>query len=240
MGGPGGGDNPHNYVYGFTPTGKEMQPVLLNGKDGKRHNCSGGLYVYDTSEDDGTTEIDTSADQCETLNKKQDLFIPVTEVNSLFLHARKLSEGLFVLEYRDFNIVLCAIHGADIFKPEKVLRLLYAKELKGLENKRYIMVNEWDSVDENLYRTQLSVILKVRSMENYCAVILVSNNNTKCYQCGRNRTAQVVKAENGKFGIDLSRAGGPETIWRNKDGMKAEWRKNIEWLIESFGMTVYE
>lgn len=94
-------------------------------------------------------------------------------------------------------------------------------------------VNEWDIVDDDYYKTQLSVVLKVRAMENYCAVILKSKNMNKCYQCGQNRTAQVVKSENGLFGIDLSRTGGPETIWRNKDGMKAAWRENIEWLIES-------
>ena len=83
------------------------------------------------------------------------------------------------------------------------------------------------------YRTTLSAILKVRAMENFCAVILSSQNITKCYQCGNNRTAQVVKAVNGKFGIDLSRTGGPETIWKDKQGMKASWRDNIEWLIKS-------
>ena len=38
---------------------------------------------------------------------------------------------------------------------------------------------------------------------------------------------------NGVFGIDLSRTGGPETIWKNKQGMKRIWRNNIEWLVES-------
>ena len=62
---------------------------------------------------------------------------------------------------------------------------------------------------------------------------MASENITKCFQCGRNRTAQVVKQENGRFGIDLSRTGGPETIWKNKEGMRASWRDNIEWLIDS-------
>lgn len=70
-------------------------------------------------------------------------------------------------------------------------------------------------------------------MENYCAVILASPQIKKCYQCGKNRTAQVVNPVNGSFGIDLSRTSGLEAIWRNKPGMKACWRDNIEYLIES-------
>jgi hypothetical protein len=68
-------------------------------------------------------------------------------------------------------------------------------------------------------------------MENFCAVLLESGNINECYQCGKNRTAQVVKSENGRFCIDLDRTTGPEAIWKNKEGMKACWRDNFEWLI---------
>lgn len=130
-------------------------------------------------------------------------------------------------------MILCIVDDEDIMKPEKVLNLLYDKRLKTIKKKKYIIINRWDNLDLDFYRTKLSVILKVRSMENYCAVILSSPQITKCYQCGHNRTAQIVKSENGSFGIDLSRTGGPETIWKNKMGMKAVWRDNIEWLIDS-------
>lgn len=96
-----------------------------------------------------------------------------------------------------------------------------------------IIINQWNKIDSDFYQTKLSVVLKVRAMENYCAVILLSDNITKCFQCGQNRTAQVVKSENGQFGIDLARTDGPETIWQNKVGMKACWRDNIEWLIST-------
>ena len=120
-----------------------------------------------------------------------------------------------------------------IIQPERVLPLLYAEQLKGIPNKRYIIINRWGNVDPTFYAATLSVVLKVRAMENYCAVILSSSNLTKCYQCGQNRTAQVVKAVNGQFGLDLRRTGGPDTIWRDKAGMKARWRDNIEWLIST-------
>lgn len=55
----------------------------------------------------------------------------------------------------------------------------------------------------------------------------------KCYQCGKNRTAQVVKANDGFWGIDLERTSGPEAIWKNKQGMRASWRTNYEWLVEN-------
>jgi hypothetical protein len=119
-------------------------------------------------------------------------------------------------------------------KPEKVLKLLYHQALKKYSSKKYLIVNRWKELDIDYYRTKLSLILKVRSMENYCAVILTSPSLTKCYQCGKTRNAQVVAAQNGQFGIDLERAGGPETIWKNKPGMmKAEWSSNVEWLINS-------
>jgi hypothetical protein len=231
MAGDGTVPNPHNYVFGFTPTGKEMTPSLLNGVYKGDRNISGGIYVYDTSEDDGSAEIDPSVNQAESVNKVSDLYIPVGDVAGFLHKAKPLTDNISVLRHSGANVILCLVDDADILLPEKVLKLLYADALKQFSNKRYVIINRWDKVDTHFYETTLSVVLKVRAMENYCAVILDSSNLTKCYQCGQNRTAQVVKAENGQFGIDLKRTGGPETIWRNKVGMKECWRDNIEWLI---------
>lgn len=231
-----GYERPNNYVYGFTPFGKEMHPVLLNGaENNNRHNFLGGIYVYDITADDRKCEIDTSFYQDEKPNKNSDIYIPINDIDRFINKGKYIAEGIRVLKFREQNIVICLVNDDDIMKPEKVLKLLYAKELKDIKNKRYIIINQWNTVDEEFYKTQLSVVLKVRSMENFCAVLLAANNMTKCFQCGNVRSAQVVKPENGKFGIDLSRTGGPEIIWRNKgDGMtKASWRENVEWLIES-------
>ena len=231
MGGNGRTNNPHNYVYGFTPSGKEMRPVLLNGEDDGKRNISGGIYVYNTADDDGTAEADSSIDQTESVNKNSDFWMPVNGIDDFIQKTKPFTDGIRILGHEGKNVVMCLVDGEDILKPENVLKLLYAEKLKEIKNKRYIIINRWDSVDTEFYRTKLSVLLKVRSMENYCAVLLSSSNINKCYQCGQNRTAQVVKAVDGRFGIDLSRTGGPETIWRNKDGMRAAWRDNIEWLI---------
>lgn len=233
MAGEGGGSNPHNYVFGFTPSGKEMTPKLLNGIDSGRRNYSGGIYVYDTAENDGTSEVDSSLHQSETINKTSDFYIPVDRIIEVAHQGRALSDNLFVLKHDSANIVFCLIEKEDILAPEKVLQLLYSPQLKGITNKRYIIINRWGTIDRDFYATKLSVVLKVRAMENYCAVLLTSDNLTKCFQCGQNRTAQVVKAVNDTYGLDLRRTGGPETIWRDKTGMKARWRNNIEWLIHS-------
>ncbi len=233
MAGEGTGSSPHNYVFGFTPSGKEMTPRLLNGIDSGRRNFSGGIYVYDTSEDDGTTEPDISLNQAESVNQKSDFYIPADGIEKVIRQGQPLANNIYVIKHGTTNIILCLANGADIMKPEKILPLLYEEQLKGISNKRYIIINRWDSVDPEFYATTLSVTLKVRAMENFCAVILSSNNLTKCYQCGQNRTAQIVKAVNGQFGLDLRRAGGPDTIWRDKAGMKARWRNNIEWLVHT-------
>ena len=70
----------------------------------------------------------------------------------------------------------------EIPKPEMVLKLLYNHNLKNGKNKRYILINKWEHVEKEFFDNELSQVLKVRSMENYCAVILESDLITKCYQ----------------------------------------------------------
>ena len=125
------------------------------------------------------------------------------------------------------------VNGEDILKPEIVQKLLYSEKIKKYKNKKYIIINRFDQVDEEFYKDKLSIVLKVRAMENFCAVILESNNINKCYQCGKNRTAQVIKEIDGVWGIDLERTTGPEAIWRDKQGVRASWRDNYEWLVNN-------
>lgn len=145
---------------------------------------------------------------------------------------------VFFNEYQEcISAIELHVSGLHLFEQSseselKVLPLLYAPELKRYKNKKYIIINRHGHIDPEMFRQKLSTVLKVRSMENFCAVILESENINKCFQCGKNRTAQVVKATNGVFGVDLDRTTGPEAIWRNKQGMKASWRENFEWLVE--------
>lgn len=229
MGGDGTVESPKSYVYGFNPNGGELQPVNLSGPSDIR-NIPGGLYVYEIDGEPGESKTDNSNIQ-ETVNKKWQFAFEIGGTDSLLERSDKISEGLYRLEQGSDNIIFCVVKGMDILQPEKVLPLLYSEKLSGIPNKRYIILNRHTNLDEELFVTKLSLILKVRAMENFCAVILESDTIHKCYQTGKNRTAQVVKAQSGLFCIDLERTTGPEAIWKNKQGMRESWRKNFEWLI---------
>lgn len=231
MGGNGLIKNPKAYVYGFNPNGKEL--VAINGnKENPKNNCPGSIYIYDTALDDGGSSRDLSLNQKKSINKNYHLKFPLDKSWEVLKKAKKLTESLYVQEMGNLNIIYILVEGDDIFKAEKFLPLLYSKELKELNNKRYIIINRYETIDEEFFENKLSILLKVRSMENFCGVILESKNINNCYQAGKNRTAQVIEAIAGEYRIDLSRTTGPEAIWKNKDGMRASWRDNYEWLVD--------
>ena len=129
------------------------------------------------------------------------------------------------------NIVICVVENDDIFYIEKFLYKLYSPALTKYKNKRYIIFNKFTNLTKEIYENKLSLILKVRAMENYCAVILESDYINMCYQSTDVRHPQVVKEENGTYYLDLGRMTGPEAIWKNKNGMKASWRNGFEFLL---------
>lgn len=225
-----GGCAQKNYVYGFNANGGAIKPVNLNGSS-EVNDVSGGLYVYEVAKNCGAGEDDDS-NLVETVNKKWQFEVPVGNTEAILKQSEKIIDSVYKIRSGNNDVILCLVDGMDIMKPEKVLPLLYAPELKQYKNKKYIIINRYGHIDPEMFRQKLSTVLKVRSMENFCAVILESENINKCFQCGKNRTAQVVKATNGFFGIDLDRTTGPEAIWKNKQGMKASWRENFEWLVE--------
>lgn len=234
--------NDHNYVFGFTPSGKEMRPILINGRDGGKRNFPDGVYVYDTAQAVGPLGVDPSARQQENPSRDEEVFIPADGIMDFYMKGREVKAGLRVLQVNGFNLVMCLIEDDAILKPESVLKLLYSRELADLPEKKYLIVNRWGTVDKDFYESQLSLILKVHSMQNFCAVMLTSSNMTKCFQASKSKTAQVVKAVNGRYGLALGRMGGPEAIWRDHNSgvkgtlrtcMRASWRKNVEWLVES-------
>lgn len=231
MGGDGQIANGPNYVFGFNKNGGQLEPVNLCG-DSSKHNNPGGLYVYEVRTDEGQPEVDTS-NQSETENKHWHMKFPVGQSDEFLKDADRVSEYIYYKKVGISNVFFLMVEGEDILKPEIVQKLLYASELKKYANRKYVIISRFGTLDEGFYREKLSLILKVRSMENFCAVVLESENINKCYQCGKNRTAQVVKAIDGSWGIDLDRTSGPEAIWKNKQGMRASWRKNYEWLVEN-------
>ena len=231
MGGDGTVKNGHNYVFGFNRNGGQLTPKNLCGSS-EKHNEPGGLYVYTIGKEPGEAEPDDS-NPFETVNKKRQLFWPVAGSKSVLAEAEKVTDSIYRKQVGRYNVFLLLVDGLDILKPEVVQPLLYAKEIHKYPDRKYMIVNHHEHVDEQFFTEKLSVVLKVRAMENYCAVILESDNINKCYQCGKSRTVQVVRAEDGAFGIDLERTTGPDAIWKDKEGMRASWRKNYEWLVEN-------
>lgn len=231
MGGDGESIKNHNYVFGFNKNGGQLSPVNLCG-DSSRHNIPGGLYVYEIGNDEGLPEVDVS-NRVETVNQKWQLNYMIGSSDELLRASDEISKNIYHQKVGAHNVFFLFVDGMDILKPEKIQYLLYSKSLKKYNNRKYVIINRHDKLDEKFFHEKLSIILKVRAMENFCAVILESDNINKCYQCGKNRTAQVVKEVDGSWGIDLERATGPEAIWKNKQGMRASWRKNYEWLVEN-------
>lgn len=230
MGGDGKKERPNSYVYGFSPNGKELKPHLINGSS-NQINMPGGIYIYDLADDDGGEEPESSINQFKTGNKYQDFFIPVGNIDKILKKATEVEKNLYVYKHEDFNIIIVVTEYDEIFMAETFLPLMYSEKLKKYRNRRYVLVSKYEQLDSDLYKNQLSVVLKVRAMENFCAVILESDIENNCYQTGKSKTAQVLKPENGMYGLDLSRMTGPEAIWKNKgDYFKVSWRKNFEWL----------
>lgn len=232
MGGQNKGEKTKSYVYGFNPEGGELKPYNLMKKTEKL-NEAGTVYVYDIQNDNQKPSIDTSINQDKKPNKNYHIKLPVGNINEFLNKCVSIDKSLYLHKFDNQNIIICMLEEYDILKPEKVLQLLHNKNLKNISNKRYIIVNKFENLDKEFYETKLSVVLKVRAMENFCAVILESDIVNNCYQTGKNRTAQVLlPTSDGCYEIDLERTSGPESIWKNKVGMKASYRQNIEIIID--------
>lgn len=227
----GGTDEAANgsYVYGFNKNGGPISPIVAKGIPG-RNDTPGGIYIYEITQERGKPEPDRS-NLIETVNKNWHYAVPVGNINQILRHSEKIDDSIYHQCVGDNNVFFFLVRGMDILRPEIIQKLLYSPKLKAFNRKKYIIINQHDSISDNDYANFLSLILKVRAMENFCAVILESKNLNKCFQTGKNRTAQVLSPTNGTFQIDLDRTSGPEAIWKNKQGMRESWRKNYEWLV---------
>ena len=73
---------------------------------------------------------------------------------------REIKDGLRVLETGGINLVMCLVEEDDIMKSETVLKLLYARELADLPDKKYLIINRWQNVDYDFYAKKLSHMAK--------------------------------------------------------------------------------
>lgn len=220
-----------DYVFGFDREGGGLPVRALRG-DAETDNVPGTIYVYDVSEDVGAGDADPAWNQRETISKHQTMNFPVGGSEALLRASKRIKKGLYIKPCGDENLVIVVADGDDIMRPEKHLPLLYDAALKAYGNKRYLLLCRYGNLDEAFYREKLSVLLKVRAVENYCAVVLESDAHMDCFQTNNERLVQAVKPVHGFYGLDATRMKGPELIWRDRwGGMKASWRENLEWLI---------
>lgn len=154
--------------------------------------------------------------------------IPVGNVWKLIEKSEFVDKNVYCYCQKNWNVIFCVINGNEILKPEKVLQLLYNKNLDFIENKSFVIVNQHKHLSDAFFQTKLDTVLKVRAMENYCVVVMESNGFSKCYQCTNYKTSQVVKPTNDFFGIDLRRANGPK---RTRLHNSEKWNSNIEFLV---------
>jgi len=231
--------NQHNYVYGINSAGDLLVPRSLTAQDegcilkNGKNNCEGKVYVYDTEE--YSTYGISGQPEKESINKKVGYYFNIHEFERDFNNRHIINDWLTTMHYNGDNIIFIHIKGEEILRPDIVAKALYDNAIDKIKNKRYVIVNRWNSdIDKDYYTSILDPVLRVRAMENYCAVVLIADNIQKCYQTGKNRTSQIVGCEENGFGIDLTRVGGPDVIWRNKKGMRKNWRNGLQKLITTF------
>jgi predicted amidohydrolase len=214
----------NSYVFGLTPNGKDMEYENITSEEGG-NNVLGSIYVFDTERQSDGFEKDINIDQVETINNYVDFYY--TDLERMLRGSIEVDNDIYLINHKGANIVFCIVPDKKIITPDYFLRLMYSPKLRDYENKKYIIVNKWEKLDTDFYETTLSDILKVRAMENYCAVILDSPEIKKCYQCGKSKVSQVVAMDEKGFGIDLRRTSGPEVTWRGNQS----WRDKYESLI---------
>ena len=189
------------------------------------------LHIYKVEYDEGVPEKDEYwNDRKGTINNTIDLKIPVSNIEKLIAKAKPVAKNLLCLHHKNRNVIFCIVKGNEILKPEKVLQLLYNKKLNNIDNKSFVILNQHKHISEDYFQTQLDTILRVRAVENYCAVILESDNIKKCYQSTFCKDSQIIKPEKGYFGIDLSRTNGPRHTGLHQS---KQWNQNIEFLVDN-------
>lgn len=189
------------------------------------------VYVYEIDYGKGTPEVDEYYETQKATNNKTKAIIkiPKGNIEKLLDEAVPVDKNIFCYHHKNRNVILCLIKGNDIMKPEILLKLLYNKRLDAIENKCFVVVNRHKHLSESFFKTQLDTVLKVRAIENYCAVILESDSFNKCYQSTCCKDSQVIKpTPGGFFGIDPRRATGPKHtgLHQNK-----QWDPNIVFLV---------
>ncbi|KRQ86216.1 hypothetical protein ABG79_01946 [Caloramator mitchellensis] len=233
-----------SYVFAFDGFGKKLSYKILNKRISSDYNndMPNGLYMFEVDKKSNTfekfkldkAEDDEFLDSNSSINKKIDINLSKTDILKLLNNKNKIDNCLYLVKKDNHNLILLDLKEHMVEEPILIESLMYSKKLKGISNKKYIIINRWDKLDEDYYKKKLSTILKARAAENFCIVILMSDIKDECIQVGLNKNIQIVKCVAGKYGLDLSRSTGPESFWKNDviKGIKKCWREKYEFLID--------
>ena len=231
----------NSYIFAFDGFGKKIPYTIINNKTLKNNHCRNGLYLFEINKKspdfrnfnvkDG--EDDEFLDSKATINKNITFSVSKNEILKFLTDKNQIDDGLYVIKLPEYNLIIADLPENEIENPILVENLLYNEALKQYKNKKYLILNRWDNLNYEYYKKRLSTILKTRAAENFCIVMLLSNIIDTCIQVGLNKNVQIIKCDNNKYGLDLKRASGPESFWKNSSsGVKKAWREKYEMLVD--------
>lgn len=167
----------YNFVISDTPLAFNPNGKRLQGRKTE------GLVIFDTAEDMGGFEAEAPLQKMES--RMGELEIPAGRVEEWLKQAEKIQDTLYVYEAKERHYVFCLLEEEDIYFPEVALKNMYSEKLRAYANRRYVLVSRYKSLREKDYRNLVLPVLRVRAMENCCAVILESERQNICLQGGR-------------------------------------------------------
>lgn len=223
---PADGEKSGAFVFGFAPDGSLMEgtPIYDNGK------IAGNVFVYDT--ENYNSENVSICEKDEVLAENPDFVLDCETVEELLKSANKVADNIFIKDLNNINLVMILVKNEEIMNPVITLDAFYNPALKDIENKRYLLINKWDS-DFGEYDGVIDDVIEARTIENRCASVLCGPDYKKCCQIDKNGQFVVIDGEQGRFGLTMDVVGGPEFIWSEENGGFPEsWREYYEDLIK--------
>lgn len=225
-----------NFVLGFSPQGTRLMPKCLNGETTMDSNNRGGIYSYTVQNTIHSQDCnnDISFNQKPTGVKYKDICFVADNPLELLKDTTQIQDNVYIKHGpNNTTIIIILVNGEDIYCPEKIVPFFYLNILHNYSRKRFIIINDYPDLTEKQFKSTLSTILKVRSMENYCPVILKSPLKTFAVQACSTKNIQILAPENGLFWLDLNRASGPKILRDGESKQGKMIKNNYEWIINN-------
>lgn len=223
---PAVGEKSGAFTLGFTPDGDLMEGIPLY-TDG---SVAGNIFVYDT--ESYNSEKVSICEEDDVLAENPDFVIDCEAAEELLKSSEKINDYVYLKEMNGNNLVIVLLKGEEIMDAVKCIDIFYDPALKEIERKRYLLINKWEKEFDE-YDGVIDDVFAVRTIENKCASVLCAPDYKKCSQINKNGKYIILNGEEGRFGITLDVAGGPEFIWNEEmGGCPESWREHYESLIK--------